>query len=468
MNMLVIGFVAVSKMKRLIMMIVAISLLAALPKISFSNGWMSESPTLKNGNLIAAKGLILQREQVDIVLLDKVYKASVTYSIHSNQDTFSGKMYFPILCKFDEYDTVKIPCVADFSMSVDGAPVKVTKEPETVLSDFQKAFKAKVYDSIVIEKHLPKDEVMDLNLNEGTSVYLYSSSIKPSGKEFSVTVTYQAPYFYTISGTTKSSINHYSNDIVYYDFSPASSWVNNAVESIKVTIDASKANGMTVFPPDWKFVHSDGNYTAELLNTRFVNVPALAFALDRKKRKQYESHKYTLQKYANVTYSMDSKDTLFPMESYAPAKAMDDDMKTAWCSAKDNPEIVITINPAGGKNNSCGFEGIGLINGYTKSAGLLKANRRIKGGIVEIDGVMKGKFTLPDTAGGITANPYESLSYIRFHDSKTFTILESKERYFHKSSNDKMRVRLTVTDTYQGDKHKDVCITEIYPMFNCY
>jgi hypothetical protein len=78
---------------------------------------------------------------------------------------------------------------------------------------------------------------------------------------------------------------------------------------------------------------------------------------------------------------------------------------------------------------------------------------------------MKGKFTLSDTAGG---NPYESLSYIRFHDSKTFTILESKERYFRKSSNDKMKVRLTVTDTYQGDKHKDVCITEIYPMFNCY
>jgi hypothetical protein len=307
-----------------------------------------------------------------------------------------------------------------------------------------------------------------LNLNEGTSVYLYSSSIKPNGKDFSVTVTYQAPYFYTISGTTKSSINYYSNDIVYYDFSPALSWAHNAVESIKVTVDASKSRGTIVFPVDWKFTLSDGMYTAELLNSRLADVPALALALDRKKQKQYESHKYTLKKYANVTYSIDSKDTLSPVEAYSPAKAMDNDMKTAWCSAKENPEITITINPAEGKNNSCGFEGIGLINGYTKSASLLKANRRIKGGTVEIEGVMKGKFTLPDIAGDTTLTPYESLEYIRFHDSKTFAILESKEKYFHKSSNDKMRVRLIVTDTYQGEKHKDVCITEIYPMFNCY
>ncbi len=466
MKTIVLGIVTVSKMKRLAMMVIALSLFAALPKPSFSNGWMSETPTLKNGNLIAAKGLILQKERVDIVLLDKVYKASITYSIHSNQDAFSGQIHFPILCKFDKYDTVKVPCVSDFSISVDGEAVKVKKEPETVLSDFQKAFKAKVYDSIVIEKHLPKDDVMELNLNEGTSVYLYSSSIKPNGKDFSIAVTYQAPYFYTISGTTKSSINYYSDDIVYYDFSPALSWVNHAVESIKVTVDASKAKGTLVFPADWKFVQSDGIYTAELLNTRFTNVPALALALDRKKQNQYESHKYTLKKYVNVTYSIDSKDTLSPTESYAPAKAMDDDMKTAWCSGKDNPEITITINPSTIKKDTCGFEGIGLINGYTKSAGLLKANRRIKSGIIEVEGEMKGKFNLPDAVTGNSFDPYNSLSYIRFDDD-TFAILQSMDRFFHKTSNDRMKIRLIITDTYQGDKHKDVCITEIYPMFNC-
>jgi len=459
--------VLVSRVKRLTMMIIALSLLAGLPKQSFSNGWMSESPTLKNGNLIAAKGLILKNELVDIVLLDKVYKASVTYTIHADQESFSGKMYFPILCKFEKYQTAKIPCVSDFSMSVNGEAVKVIKEPETVLSDFQKAFKAKVYDSIVIEKHIPQDSVMELNLNEGTAVYLYSFSIKPGGKDFSVTVNYQAPYFYTLAGTTKSSINYYSNDIVYYDFSPASSWVNNAVESIKVTVDSSKAKGTLVFPADWKFVQSNGIYTAELLNVRFANVPSLAFALDRKKQKQYDDHKYALKKHVNLTYSIDSKDTLSPMESYAPAKAMDDDMKTAWCSGKDNPEITITINPSAMKKDTCGFEGIGLINGYTKSAGLLKANRRIKSGTIEVEGEMKGKFNLPDTANGDPFNPYNSLSYIRFHD-ETFTILQSKDRYFHKTSSDRMKIRLTITDTYHGDRHNDVCITEIYPMFNCY
>jgi hypothetical protein len=147
---------------------------------------------------------------------------------------------------------------------------------------------------------------------------------------------------------------------------------------------------------------------------------------------------------------------------------MDDDMKTAWCSGKDSPEITITISPSTVNKNACGFEGIGLINGYTKSAGLSKANRRIKSGNIEVEGAMKGKFNLPDTMSGKSFSPYDNLTYIRFNDAETFTKIESKEKYFHKTSNDTMKIRFIVTDTYQGDKHKDVCITEIYPIFNCY
>ena len=64
------------------------ALLLLLPSLAYANGWMSESPTLKSGNLIASKELDLVSETVSFYLKQENFRTEVIYELHSNKAGF--------------------------------------------------------------------------------------------------------------------------------------------------------------------------------------------------------------------------------------------------------------------------------------------------------------------------------------------------------------------------------------------
>jgi hypothetical protein len=441
-----------------------------LPDVTSANGWLTESPSLKSGNLIMKKGIVLESEQVDIVLNNKDYNTTVTYNLRSKDNHFSGKLFFPILCKNVEYQTANIPCISNFKVLVSGEAAKSIREAPGVLRNFEAKFKTKIYDPNIIKKYMSTDSIMDHNIEEGAEVHLYSSNIHPVAQNFTITISYRSPYYYTESGTTKSSILSFSDDLIYYDFSPAAAWMMDAIASIKVNVDARNTVGKVTLPKEWKFSSLNGIFSSEIKNVHIPDIPPLIVAVDKKKYNQYLHHKATL-KFAKVHYTVESIHSLPSVsQSYSPPKATDGDITTAWCSSKSQPELTMTISPVGNipHTNECGFEGIGFINGYTKSKDLWKANRRVKSGFIEIGGVVKGKFSVTDLASNAAFDPYAAISFIDIQHTNSFFVVEQKEKNWHMTNRKEIKLRLKITETYPGEKFNDVCITEIYPIFNCY
>jgi hypothetical protein len=439
---------------------------------AFANGWMGESPALKSGNLVAPPGLVLVSERVSIVLLEKEYKTMVTYQLSSGKGPFSGTLYFPVLCRQREEQTSDVPCVSDYKVTLDGHTAPANKEPAEVLGSLEAAFKTRVYDPKLVKDYVDLSSYEDLNTGSDNLVQVFSSMVQSDKKDFLLTISYRQPYYYSSSGSTMSSMNSYSDDLVYYDFSPAASWMRGPVPSIQVEVDARAAAGTLRFPGGWSFATAKGMYAAERKNSGFTDVPPLVIAVDRKNRQQYQNHKRTPN--PRISWQLASPDTLaHANNAYAPAKAMDDNLNTSWCSGKDQPEIVMAIAPVSqaeaDQNTPCVFEGLGMINGYMKTAERFEANRRVKSGVIEIESVMKGKFSLPDPDMARAFDPFQALDFILLQDERSLRLVEPKGKSVRQiTSRESFKVRLKILEVYQGKKDTDVCITELYPVFNCF
>ena len=296
-------------------------------------------------------------------------------------------------------------------------------------------------------------------------VELYAADISSATNEFTITIKYQTPYYYNWSGFTKSSIYYYSNDMIYYDFSPAASWVKSPARELNVSIENKSAKGKIIFPPDWNFNKTKGgNYSSTLKPFSPQETKSLIIGVDQKSFKQYLSHQEVLDK---INISSYSNDTLkHTQDRYNAKNAVDKKTETAWCSNKSKPRIHLHIKPIKtDQSYQCQFEGIGLMNGYARSKKIWEDNRKVKNGTIYINDLQIGKFDLSPIKLGAALYPYELIQHIT---SRTDNLrITSGSDYWKINSSQELNIIIEISDTYDGEKYEDLCISEIFPIYNC-
>lgn len=206
-----------------------------------------------------------------------------------------------------------------------------------------------------------------------------------------------------------------------------------------------------------------------------------AFPIEKDRTKYYEFNQQTAYYYRTSElnyrsqihgflfgkggYVFSSEDTLVHKKfSYAPQKALDADLKTAWCSNKEHPKVTLSLNTT---PEACYLVGISLINGYTKSPKIWSANRQIKSGTIRF-GNLEARpfsFTKPDFKNGF--DPYQTIQYIDRFDKSAAKYLQEDYDFHNLRTNKVIKITIKINEFYSGNKYKDVCISEIYPLYKC-
>jgi len=446
--------------KNLMKRIISLLILFLLPSISFSNGWTTESPFIKSGDLKLDTRIKIKREKVVLILNDDSFSTTVEYHLLAKDNSYKGYLSFPILCKNTEYGTEKRQCVEEFSVSVDGMPMETKRGTLDELIEFELLYKINVYDQTIIDKHFNKEGLLGYSVPEdgsnviiyGSNVIIYRTKINSKSKKFKVKIEYTTPYNYNFSGVTKRSFYYYSNDIVYYDFSPAAEWSKDELDKLSIIVIPKDIKGDIKFPDNFTFKKSNNKFVASFKNVKLADVNRLIIGVEQREYKQYKSHIRNMD-YATDKIYLSSNDTLRSKKNaYVPLKATDKKTKTAWCSNKTQPkfQLNVMVNKKQGIAG-CYLEGIGFLNGYTKSRKILKANRRVKKLLVTLEGIT-------------TEHHFEDPAYMKqFFPFRAIRHLEFSQI---KNDND-FKIDFRIVETYPGTKYNDVCISEIYPVFNC-
>lgn len=138
-----------------------------------------------------------------------------------------------------------------------------------------------------------------------------------------------------------------------------------------------------------------------------------------------------------IGWTLQASSALPPQKGnrYDAACAEDANARTCWASKGAGQWLEFRFEQEG--TGPVGFRGIRLMNGYAKSPELWKANARVKTLRMDLNGVAVRRLRLLDRNGV---------------QSLTFPDLQV-------GSGDVLR--LTVLDTYPGQKHQDTCLTEI-------
>lgn len=435
--------------------------------LACANGWMSESPYLKGGEIIIDSSIDLVSEDIYFELYENKFITKVTYNVQSSTPSYSGTLSFPVLCKSKEYETDNIDCINDFSVSINGIKTSFSEADSSELLQFEKQFKTNVYDKNIISQHFNKGGIHPTTPEQGSYVKLFNASIHSSGPSFSIKVEYSTPYYYNWSGFTKSSLYYYSNDLVFYDFRPASSWVEKPATKLSVIIKNIGAKGEIVLPSDWSFDQPvKGTYSAKISPFVPAKTKNLIIGINQSNFKQYKSHKETNK---NIEFSISSTDTLpHKKNRYEAQNASDSRASTAWCTRNKTSKIRMEISPkASKKPYHCQFEGIGIMNGYTKSEKTWRNNRKVKRGIFRVNQNYAAHFELPLVK---ERNEFIAYDFIQHIASRANTILGPTERsdiYLRANSTQELIIEIEILETYKGEKYEDTCISEIFPLYNC-
>ncbi|MDH5434252.1 MAG: hypothetical protein OEY19_09935 [Gammaproteobacteria bacterium] len=434
-----------------------------------ANGWMLESPYLKSGEIQIDNSLQLESEDVLFELYEDEFKTTVIYRVKSEAPDYKGHLSFPVLCKNGEYETDKIDCIKNFNVYVNEQKTKSNEGSLDELNQFNQQFKTNVYDKKTIAQHFVKESQYSPPESNDAYIKMFNALVQSSKKDFSIKIEYTTPYYYNWSGFSKSSFYYYSNDLIYYDFTPAASWVKEPAKFLNVTVRNLSTRGSILFPEGWKFEKNGNNWQSKVTPFSPSKTQRLIVGVDQSGYKQYTSHQRLTK---DIPYTVSSDDTLeHKANRYSASNTFDGKPETAWCTSQSRSTINLTITPKDKQSYGCSFEGIALFNGYTQSEEIWKSNRRVKHGIItilgEFDVYFAAYFDLPPITNNLRFNPY---NYIQYISERTDTInekLKGSKPYLSFTSQDKLKIEIKILETYESDKDKDTCISEIYPIYNC-
>lgn len=181
--------------------------------------------------------------------------------------------------------------------------------------------------------------------------------------------------------------------------------------------------------------------------------------LYRSKQPFFKSHNFSFA-FGKVPFVYTAQSSIMhPSYKYSPQKAVDNNTNTAWCSNKKKTTVnlIIQLKPYAGH-----LIGIGLINGYTKSHHVWKNNGKLKSGTVKFGNSKAKKFYFKETSFKNGFIPYQAIHYLDLYKTPVTKLLKENYRY-KKTPLKLMDVEIKILETYPGDK--DVCISEIYPVY---
>lgn len=138
------------------------------------------------------------------------------------------------------------------------------------------------------------------------------------------------------------------------------------------------------------------------------------------------------------------------LKGYDLAKALDDDVNTAWCEGKDGVGVGEWIEVGWNEPRTIG--GFEFVGGYAKSWTLLEANARIKTVTVFVDGVATSEVTLQDP---LSVKPKDGKSERGLDYGTLWPAL------FGPGLGDKQAktIRLRIDAVYPGSKYQDTCVS---------
>ena len=452
-----------------------------------ANGWLIESTALGTKDVISSFKASLLSEELNVVLGTHGYTTEVIYTLGRTKrySDWGGEMIFPVLCSeaSDEREISGVSgnCISSFEAYVDGRGSTATMENITSIGPILGGYKSLVESArLAAVKYSTNGIRADIDPAR-VSIQLRKFSVFPESEiGTKIVIRYSAPYYSYESGFTKSSFFYYSNDIFFYDFSPAIAWALNGIENLKINIDVRGIYADLIFSDGYDFQKTDKGYSFAGSDVDISKLPPLIIAVESRYRKQYEAHRKNL-KSANLDWNVSANGSL---KGYPAENAMDGDIKTAWCITANTATIKVVMRTDANKGGYCRIEGLAVMNGYNKSELIYKANRRIKDGTIYYSGVEdypeKGtpfnyfqKFSFIDMLNKNNWSPYTNIRYfVHSISNENFRKLQAKIAEISGSdkspdSGSEYVIKLDINDVFQGDKYEDLCVSEIYPVINC-
>lgn len=440
-----------------------------------ANMLISNNGPWKTGNIIADNDdLHLVEETVSFELFLDTYRAVVRYEITAKTAPYQGKIYFPFLC----VSTYCFECVETAEFSLNGKKQAFEFPPaDRIGVSLSREYKELAWE--FLKRHRITTEADPESEYEKYNVIIGAGEVTTESKTFSLEVSYVAKYLNSHQGVTSSAFIRYSDDIIYYDFSPASLWSKNNIRQLEVTVDTRKAiNSSLVNHSAWELVEQGkdrGLYRAVIRDTPMSEIEPMVIGVDNSSYKEYESIISSL-KYSRQSAVFSSQDGMASQDDrYAADKLSDNNFKTAWCSNKKNPRFTYSI-PAAQHRPNCWFQGFLKLNGYAKSEKIWYANSRVLQLETTVSGVnyvsgepvhVTKSHTLQQNQNFRASYPFGLFEYIPVQIVNIE--MPGKQRFQSIDLNQDKGVEIdfVVRDVVKGAKYNDTCISEIVPVFNC-
>ncbi len=280
----------------------------------------------------------------------------------------------------------------------------------------------------------------------------------PKGDVVSLLLTYRGELLFEDAEYSKSALTSFDYRRLRYELFPAGHWAGKA-RRVSISVDLGRFAGLAVFGEhgtrpapskksaarlEWDL--RDVDLTAvDALEVHINADPILTSSL---------LASWNKGKSATVTQARASSTLASKADAYTAANAIDGNGNTAWCEgvAGDGAGEWIEVSYPEPKEDYCRLQGFAISTGYTKSSTTFTRNNRLA----------KIEFGYCGTGA-----EYETSSFTADHHHDRAMHLVRLAGNEHGEVPFAGCVRLTIVEVIRGSKHRDTCISEIAPVFNC-
>ena len=278
----------------------------------------------------------------------------------------------------------------------------------------------------------------------------------PRGDIVSLLLTYRGEMLFEDAEFSKSALTMFDYRRLRYELFPAGHWAGKA-RQVSISVDLGRFAGLARFGADgtrpapskksaarleWDLRDVDLT-TVDALEVHIDAAPILTSSL----LAGWNKGKYAIASGAKAASTLASK-----TGAYVAANAIDGDGTTAWCEGVAGDGAGEWIEVSYREPDECRLEGFAISTGYTKSATTFTTNNRLT------------KISLAECKSGKVIEG-ASLPSHSHHDRAMHLVRPAGDDYDDFPLSGCLRV--TIVEVSAGSKHRDTCISEIAPVFNC-
>lgn len=276
------------------------------------------------------------------------------------------------------------------------------------------------------------------------------------GERKTLGVSYGLTTFGTKSGTSKSFRWERSKNTFRYTFRPAQTWGDGKLPALRIELDTrelrAKEVPVTVVSPAGA-VERDGMFVWDLKDVDLRKIPDLVVSYDLGSFLEEEAVR-PKRLDRKMIESIRASSTLpsAPHTTYGVENLLDGRSDTAWIEGQDGPGkgawIEITFKPG------AMIKGIGVLNGYMKSAEVLAENGHVRK--LRLGGPRPGEGSVWSESTELKT-PLPTVARKDWPLSALDWVFDSGD-----GAEELKKVRFTIVDAVPGTKFSDTAISEIF------